>query len=33
MGGYDFCFFRGRFVKESVLGGNVYFGRCSPHGC
>ena len=21
------------FVKESVLGGDVYFGGCFPHGC
>jgi len=26
-------FFNGRFVKESVLGGDVYFGRCCPRGC
>jgi len=26
-------FFSGCFVKESVLGGDVYFGGCCPHEC
>jgi len=26
-------FFSGRFVKELVLGGDVYFSGCCPHGC
>ena len=25
--------FSNHFVKESVLGGDVYFGGCCPHGC
>jgi len=26
-------FFSGRFMKESVLGSDVYFGGCCPKGC
>jgi len=26
-------FFIGRFVKESILGGDIYFGGCCPKGC
>ena len=34
MDGYEYCFFSEVvFVKESVLGGDVYFGGCCPHGC
>jgi len=25
--------FSGRFMKETVLGGDVYFGGCCPLGC
>jgi len=26
-------FFSGRLAKESVLGGDDFFGGCCPHGC
>jgi len=25
-------FYSGGFMKESVLGGDLYFGGCGPHG-
>jgi len=33
MGGLWISFFSGRFVKKSLLGDDVYFGGCCPHGC
>jgi len=33
MGGYEYHFSVVVFIKEYILGGDVYFGVWCPHGC